>query len=429
MKRALLFAGVAIVVTLALWLAGRALYAPSERREEDAVWPYGLGKLRDVPKRYPSVDLNTNAVEVIRRAEALEIDLVQETSGPPRPPHPSRPRALRPVMRKYLLDSVNDARTQVDAPPEALGRFLTEHEDALAAERAQLNANAPPRWRSDVQDLSDPPRPNLAGHTELVSLLAADALEHHRTGDDVTAWQDLDAIWKLARGLLAQPDGWAMYSALSAAQMLTGIAAKLAPPVPIWWRSVLAFDFDRASAAASQYEAWRSLTFTEHYPAGEPDDDNAVHEMFRRGAEVVVGPFRIERAERTAAAMRRRAAQLSRTPPCGRRGNEYEPLSQRLTRFTVEREGVAKLLLLQEARLATGRWPSTLPAIDHSQCVGHTWQYSLANDGTMRLALMPAIPSPPSRETRLLLPLMYERTAGGSKPGGEAKLQDASQNQ
>jgi hypothetical protein len=409
MKRALLFAGVAILVTAALWLGGRALYAPSERGEEDAAWPYALGKLRDVPKRYPSVDLNTNAAEVIRLAEALEIDLAQETSGPPRPPRPSRPRTLRPVLRKYLLDSVNDVRAEVDAPPEAVTQFLAEHDGALAAVRAQLNANAPPRWRSDVQDLSEPPRPNLAGHTELAWLLASDALEHHRTGDDATAWQDLDATWKLARGLLAQPDSWAMFNALSAAQVLTGVAAKLAPPVPLWWRSFLTFDFDRASAAASQYEAWRTLTFTEHYPAGEPDDGNAVHEMFRRGAEVVVGPFRIELAQRTAAAMRRHAVQLSRTPPCGNRGNGYEPIFQRLNRFAVEREGVAKLLLLQEARLATGAWPSTLPAIDHSQCVGHTWQYSLSNDGTMHLALTPTIPSPQNRETRLLLPLEYER--------------------
>jgi hypothetical protein len=312
-------------------------------------------------------------------------------------------------MRKYILDIVNDEGARVDAPPEAVGQFLTGHQNALAAVRAQLNANAPPRWRSDVQELSDPPRPNLSGHTELLWLLAADALQHHRGGDDATAWQDLDAIWKLARGLLAQPDSWSLYNALASAQIVTGIAAKLTPPVPLWWRGFLTFDFDRASAAASQYEAWRTLTFTEHYPAGEPDDDNAVHEMLRRGAEVVVGPFAIEHAQRTASAMHRRALQLSRTPPCGKRGNEYEPLSQRLNRFPVEREGVAKLLLLQEARLATGTWPSTLPAIDHSQCVGHTWQYGLSNDGTMRLALTPAMPSPQNRETRLLLPLEYHR--------------------
>jgi hypothetical protein len=226
-------------------------------------------------------------------------------------------------------------------------------------------------------------------------------------------------MWKLARGLLAQPDSWSLYNALSTAQMLTGIAAKLAPPVPLWWRGFLTFDFDRASTAASQYEAWRTLTFTEHYPAGEPDDGNAVHEMVRRGAEVVVGPFAIEHAQRTASAMRRRAIQLSRTPPCGNRGNEYEPLPRRLGRFTIEREGVTKLLLLQEARLATGVWPATLPGIDHSQCVGHTWQYGLSKDGTMRLALTPAMPSRPSRETRLLLPLAYERPSEAGKPRGE----------
>ncbi len=409
MKRTLLFAAGILAVTLLVWLAGRGLYAPSERRnEEDAAWPYNLGKLRDVPKRYPSVDLNTNAAEVVRLAEGLEIDLAEETSGPPRPPHPSRPRALRPVMRKYLLDSVNDARAQTGAPPNALAQFLAEHGEALAAIRAQLNANAPPRWRSDVQELSDPPRPNLPGHTELFSLLAADALDHHRNGDDATAWQDLDAMWKLARGLLGQPDRRTTFSAVSGSQILTGIAAKPAPPGPLWWRGVAPFDFDRAGVAATQYEAWRMITFARHYPAGEPNDDNALQEVFRHGAEVIVGPFHLAQAQRTATTMRMRAERMARTPPCGNRSNEYEPLYPRLGRFAVEREGAAKMLLLQEARLATGAWPPTLPGIEHSKCIGHTWQYTRSN-GSMQLTLTPALPSPPSRETRLLLPLDYRR--------------------
>jgi hypothetical protein len=144
MKRLLFFAFAVLAATVTLWLGGRACYAPSQRHEEDESWPYALGRLSDVPKRYPSHEASTNAVEVARLAEGVEVDLGQEAVSRARP-KPSRTRALRPAMRKYIAGEVNTASDTVEAPPQEITRFLQEHADALTAVRAQLNANAPPR--------------------------------------------------------------------------------------------------------------------------------------------------------------------------------------------------------------------------------------------------------------------------------------------
>src|SRR5258708_34876445 len=99
MKRIVLFAAALLGVTLAIWLAGHALYAPPKHPVDDTPWPYALGRLRDVPKRYPSQDVSTNAAEVTRLAAALDIDLQQQTT---RPRGPSRLLPLRATMREYL---------------------------------------------------------------------------------------------------------------------------------------------------------------------------------------------------------------------------------------------------------------------------------------------------------------------------------------
>lgn len=393
MKRALLFAGALAVATALLWLAGHALFKPPQRHDDEASWPYGLGKLRDVPKRYPSHDMSTNASDVVQLAAALGVDLAQETTTP-------RPAdAMWPKVTQYVIDNVALGSDDVSEPAPALAQFLSHHEASLAALRAQLNANGPPRWRSDVQELNDPPHANYSGHAILSSLLAADALLRHRAGDDATAWLDLDAMWKLGRGLLADPGTWSTLSALSIARKTAGVAAKLAPPLPPWWRSFLDVDFDRARAAADQYDAWRYVTFTERYPAGEPDGDNALRESVRRGAEVVVGPFRIDRAQRAAENARRRALRAARETPCD---------ATRTHRFVIEREGVARLLALKEAPRA-GSEPS--------RCPGHEWRATSGVDGTIELALTP--PFPPSTEPSrgLQLPYAYKLRASRRAAG------------
>lgn len=399
MKRILIFAGTIAVVTLVIWLAGHALYAPPKHPLDGTPWPYALGRLRDVPKRYPSQDVSTNAAEVVRLAAALDIDLEQETT---RPRGPSRLIPLRSATREYLASTLSVPGDHREPLPAPIAQYLAGHQPALAAVRAQLNANAPPRWRSDAQDLSDPQRPNLGAHNELTRLLAVDALERHRAGDDATAWLDLGALWMLARGLLASPDRWSTYAGVSAAQLTAGIAARLAPPLPPWWRSFMAFDFDRANAASMQYEAWRDLTFTQRYPVGEPDDDDAVGSVLQHGAEVVIGPFHIERARRAAVSMRQRAERLARTPPCA--GEEEHSFLQLSRRLLIEREGVDRYLALEDAHRATGAWPASVP--EQSQCVGHTWKYTRTSDG-VRLSLTPPFPPPRTDGPRLALPLEF----------------------
>jgi hypothetical protein len=314
-------------------------------------------------------------------------------------------RALRPALRSYLARSAGSQDDSVPLPPPEVATYLRQHEAPLQALRTQLSANPPPRWLSDIREVAEPPRPNAMGHGELMDLLAADALARHRRGDDAMAWQDLEAIWKLARGLQADPDDFGHVIGSYGVQVVLGIAAKLAPPAPPWWREVMELDVNRAEVAAIQFAAWRHLTFTDRYPVGEHDDDNATEEVLRRGAEAVVGPYKIERAQRVATDMRMRAARFAGTTACG---ETVERIWQRPRRLAVAREMVAKLLSLKEVRRATGDWPAAVPGIATSFCSDRSWSYTRSADGAMRLALTPPLPQDRSR-LRMPVELRYPR--------------------
>jgi hypothetical protein len=397
MRRLALLLSAAVVTAALLWLAGRVLFSPPKPREDTGAWPYGLGRLSDAPKRYPSHEASTNAIEVTRLAAQLGVDLEQETGGRPSTAPPGPVRAMRPLLRTYLSKSIASPDDRVSPLSPEVATFLRQHEAPLQALRTQLAANLPPRWLSDIREIGDPPTPNATGHSELIALLAADALDRHRRGEDVTAWADLEAIWKLANGLLAEPDSFSNTVGMYGAQVVVAIAAKLPPPAPPWWRGVLELDFNRAEVGAMQFMAWRHLTYSDRYPVGEPDDDTAAEEVFRRGAEAVVGPYMVARAQRVAADMRVRATRFAHSTACG---ESVERLWIRARRLVVAREAVTKLLALKDMHRTTGAWPAGVPGIEKSVCSDRSWTYIREADGGMRLTLTPPMP-----EDRARLPL------------------------
>lgn len=412
MKRVWIFFLAAFAVAGAIWLAGRVMTAPRKLTEPEAVWPFALGRLRDVPKRYPPHEASTNATMLITLAAAVDVDLTEEAGGR-RPP--SHAREVPEELRTYLVEEVAKPGDVVAAPPPTVATWLRQKAEGFGALRAHLNANPSPRWTSDVQALFDPPRPNVMGSSDLMAFLAADALEHHRNGDDAAAWQDLDGVWKLAGGLFAEPDPYRELMGLYGMQLVTGVAIKLPAPPPPWWRGVVVFDAERSVAASMQFQAWRELERTRRFPAGDRDDDGNGREVVRGAEEVVFGPVRIAHAERAAAHARARANTLAATKSCGSAGtpgqrmddNFAEMLWHRARRSVAEREGVTKLFALKEARRATGHWPATLPGLQHAWCPDHTWRYTVAADGSSAsLTLEPSIP--PAGNARLIVPLSLQ---------------------
>jgi hypothetical protein len=385
MTRRIIFIVAVVVVTILVWLAGRAFFAPPPLTESSAAWPYGLGSLNDFAKRYPPHEASTNANEIVRIAKALDVDMaiVQPRSRPS-----ETMRKLRQSFVRYLASEVAKSDDSIDEPPPDVKQYLDEHRAALDELRAQLIANSEPRWALDIQELWTAPEPNGSGHFDLFAIFASDALQQRRAGTDVVAWQDLEATWKLARGLWSRPD---FSAALSGTRLMNDVAWKMRAPAPPWWREVLAFDADRAAATSVEYEAWLFVEGAKRYPAGEPDDESSTREHARRAAGLFLGPLRIRQAENYAGRLRNDEIAAARSHNCA----DDDVHHRRVRRFIVEREGVAKLLALKAAG-----WPPSPVNIDRSTCSDRTWRHE---NGTLSISK----PIPGDAQQRILLPLTW----------------------
>ena len=83
--------------------------------------------------------------------------------------------------------------------------------------------------------------------------LVASALTKARANDPA-AWDDLHAVWKLARTLDGHPQMMAQTAALSMARMINAVAWKMPLPAPAWLGELQARDNVRPLLEAFQYQ-------------------------------------------------------------------------------------------------------------------------------------------------------------------------------
>lgn len=377
MKRLLIIGGAFAVVFALIWLGGRALVAPPSTDEYDARWPLDLGRLRDVTKRFPSRVASTNANEVTRIASKL-----------------AKLDALQASVIDYLGAEVAKPDDAIAAPPAPIAKFLDDHRGAIDELRAQLIANAPPRWAIDSKELFDPPQPDVSAHFDLFAIFVTDALQQRRASNEEMAWQDLEAAWKLDRGLWDHPWSASASTALTGSRLINEAAGKLRAPAPAWWREFATFDVGRASIASVQASAWRMLEIARRFPAGSPDPTESPQEQIaQRGAEVLIGPLRIRQTNVEVQKMRESAAAFAATRDCSSRSETG--IFRRARRFIAEREGVTKLLALKAAS-----WPPAPVNIERSECTDRTWRYAQRS-----LSIDKPIAAEPQQ--RVVLPLAW----------------------
>ena len=72
-----------------------------------------------------------------------------------------------------------------------------------------------------------------AMHMNMARALIANALANGR-GKKESAWDDLEAVWKLARSLDGHPQMMAQTAALTMARMVNAVAWKMPLPAPRW---------------------------------------------------------------------------------------------------------------------------------------------------------------------------------------------------
>jgi hypothetical protein len=150
----------------------------------------------------------------------------------------------------------------IDAPPPDVDQFLREHEAQLAAVTQFLNQHgAAIEWR-DNSDPIENPRPHLGGYSLLARMLAAHALVNARSADPA-AWDDTRAIYMLAKSLWQRSDSPSIDVAIFASRVANGVARKLPPPVPAWWRELDAIDARHIVIAAHQEDAFKWSNWTD----------------------------------------------------------------------------------------------------------------------------------------------------------------------
>ncbi|HWW61175.1 MAG TPA: hypothetical protein VN181_07400, partial [Thermoanaerobaculia bacterium] len=241
---------------IALWLvvvlvAGAAMMcglAEMRVREYEArEWPIGLGRIADVPHRYPMTGRNAAATKLISLANDLEINF---RSGAREQPLP----AIRKETTDYLQSQLKRSSGPIDPLPPALAAHLAKHAEALAKLRAHLIAE-PVRWEVDTTNGVDGPLPNLVATMSLGRLLTVNALDRARRGD-AAAWDDLQASWMLSRALAPRPELISQLISMALARSVNSASRLMPLPEPPWMREVRGADSRRAMLASLQAEAW-----------------------------------------------------------------------------------------------------------------------------------------------------------------------------
>ncbi|HXG58239.1 MAG TPA: hypothetical protein VNL91_04380 [Thermoanaerobaculia bacterium] len=331
----------AVIVVLAL-----VVWVLSWFRNEEAVaasgsqpWPGGLGTLESVPERPAPQENNDAAVRLTALGGALPANK---------------------ALDEYVGREIERGELTIGAPPP-----LTD----VSAIR-ELLLREPVVWkRFDGIGGDDDTQTRRSMLMRVARALVAAALAKGRA-DDAAAWDELHAVWRLARSLDGHPQMLVQTAALSMARMVNAVAWKMPLPPPAWLGELQARDSVRPLLEAFHHQ-------TASY--------------WRDGARLFPTKWLGDSVEHD----RRIAEELFRTTACdvNVRSNEVgvdlSLVWRRAFRYRAEREATANALRVREGK----------PVEAKSVCSDGSWTL----DGTT-LRFSRAIPTaPPDRPMPLLL--------------------------
>jgi len=199
--------------------------------DEDAVatsaaapWPDGMGTLDSALDRFPPLEANDASAKLTALGNALPKNEAVDDF------------VAREISREELTIGEPPALPEVAAIRELLLRetIVWERRGGLGGDDSSTSTRA-------LQ-------------MTIARALVASALTKARASDP-TAWDELRAVWKLARALDAHPQMMAQTAALSMARMINAIAWKMPLPVPAWFGELQARDNLRPLLESFQYTA------------------------------------------------------------------------------------------------------------------------------------------------------------------------------
>lgn len=313
-KLLIVVAALALVVWVISWFRTPDAVATSAAKP----WPGGMGTLDAVAARYPPLEANAASVKLMTLAKALP---------------------KNEAVDDYVWREISRRELSVGEPPAL---------PDVSAIR-ELLLREPIVWERSPKEIGD--EDTTARRPVLLTAaraLVAGALAKARTNDPA-AWEDLHAVWKLARSLDGDPQMMVQTAALSMARMINAVSWKMPLPAPAWLAELQGHDPLRPLLEAYQHQTasyWQdgAQLFPTKMLADSVESDRLIAEEL----------FTITRCDVTA-----RMNKL---------GTDLSSVWRRTLRYRAEREATANALRVREGK----------PIETASRCTDGAWTF----DGT-----------------------------------------------
>ena len=299
MKKAALIVVVAISILACgfFWFRDEEAVATSAARP----WPGGMGTLDSAAERWPKFQANGASVNLTALANALPKNEAADDF------------VAREITRGELTIGEPPVLPDVSAIRELLLReaVVWKREDGIGGGNDE---NA----RRTMQ-------------LTAARALVASALKKARANDPA-AWDDLHAVWKLARTLDGHPQMMAQTAALSMARMINAVAWKMPLPAPAWLGELQTRDDVRLLLEAFQHQTasyWEDSAwfFPTKWLANSVDHDRLIAEEL----------FNLTRCDVNT--------------PVNELGTDLTSVWRRAFRYRAEREATANALRVREGKL------------------------------------------------------------------------------
>lgn len=336
MKKALVaVAAVALLIWVVTWFRAPQAVATSAARP----WPGGLGTLDSSSARFPPHGANAAALKLTALANAL-------------------PKSE--AVDAFVAGEVARGELAIGEPPAlpyvAAIRELLLHEPVIWKRTGGIGGDG------DSSALR-------ATQMTAARMLVAAALARARANDPA-AWDDLHAVWKLARSLDGHPQVMSQTAGLSMARTINAVAWKLPLPAPAWLAELQARDYVPPILEAYQHQTasyWQdgARMFPTKWLATSVEHDRRIAEEMFQATACDVG------------------ARMNDL------GTDLTSVWRRAFRYRAEREAAANALRVREGK----------PIETASRCSDGAWTF----DGTTLRFTRDIATAPPDRPMPLVL--------------------------
>ena len=225
MKKALIVvAAIVAAIALVLWVVSWFRAPEAVATSAAKPWPGGMGTLDSAAGRFPPRKANDASVKLRALANALP---------------------QNEVVGDFVAREIARGELTIGEPPAL---------PDVSAIR-ELLLREPIVWQSHEGIGGDNDTQSRRGaQMRMARALVASALTKARANDPA-AWEDLHAVWKLARSLDGQPQMMMQTAALSMARMINAVAWKMPLPAPAWLAELQQRDNMRPLLASFQYQS------------------------------------------------------------------------------------------------------------------------------------------------------------------------------